>query len=239
MVNHKNFNRALFSAFGLIGLSISFYLVVTYRKELSFLYTSPQGLRCYVRGWGWYGPLIFIGLQVLQVVVFIIPGEITQLAGGYLFGFWVGLLYSLIGIALGSSFNFSVARVLGKPLVLRIFGPKKIEKFAHLMESSKAKRVLFLLFLLPGFPKDLLCYVAGLGSYRFPYFLLLSTLGRLPGLIISSYLGDAAALQAWKEALIGLSLGALLLATGWWVRGKFLHKNKDEDLSSGLPPEEV
>lgn len=240
--------RILLSLLSFIGLFISLYLVIKYRSELRLLYSSPYALRVYMEGWGVYGPLLFMGLQVLQVIVFIIPGEVTQFAGGYFFGFWYGLFYSLVGITLGSAFNFFVARILGKPFILRIFGKERVERFVQLMESTQAKGVVLVLFILPGFPKDFLCYVVGLTRYGFPYFLLVSTLGRLPGLLVSSYLGDAAALQAWKEAIVALGLGAVLFALGMWGRRKFLsrHSNlkipgsgKEGPPSSGSPPEGV
>ena len=237
--------RIFLSLLGLIGLISSLYLAIRYRLELRLLYSSPYALRGYMEGWGVYGPLLFMGLQVLQVIVFIIPGEFTQFAGGYFFGFWHGLFYSLVGITLGSTFNFFVARVLGKPFILRIFGKERVERFVQFMESTQAKGVVLVLFILPGFPKDFLCYVVGLTRYGLPYFLLLSTLGRLPGLLMSSYLGDAAALQAWKEAIIALGIGAVLFALGMWGRRKFLsrHSNlkipgpgKEGPPSSGSPP---
>ena len=240
--------RIFLSLLSFIGLFISLYLVIKYRSELRLLYSSPYALRAYMEGWGVYGPLLFMGLQILQVIVFIIPGEVTQFAGGYFFGFWHGLFYSLVGITLGSTFNFFVARALGKPIILRIFGKERVERFVQLMESSQAKGVVLVLFIFPGFPKDFLSYVVGLTRYGFPYFLLVSTLGRLPGLLVSSYLGDAAALQAWKEAIVALGIGAVLFALGMWGRRKFLsqHSNlkipssgKEGPHSSGSPPEGV
>jgi uncharacterized membrane protein YdjX (TVP38/TMEM64 family) len=247
-VNRKGYKRIGLFSLSALGFLISVYLVFRYRAELRLLYSSPKALRAYLQGWGAYGPLLFIGLQILQVVVFVIPGEITQLAGGYLFGFWFGLFYSLAGITLGSMFNFSVARVVGKPLILRIFGTERVERFVELMESTRAKWVLFFLFLLPSFPKDVLCYVVGLTRYRFPYFFLVSTLGRLPGLVIATYLGDAASLHAWKEASIALAIGVLLFVLGMRARNRFLSRHsklknavpeREGNPSSGSPPEGV
>ncbi len=245
-MDRNTLKRILLFILSSLGLFLSLYLVFRYRSELSLLYSSPYALRTYIKGWGIYGPLLFIGLQILQVIVFIIPGEITQLTGGYLFGFWFGLFYSLVGITLGSMFDFFVARVLGKPVVLKIFGKERVEKFIDLMESAQAKGVLLFLFILPGFPKDLLCYLVGLTRYGFFYFLLVSTLGRLPGLVISSYLGDAAALYAWKEASIALVIGGILFVLGIWARKKFLSRHtklknpmpeREGPPSPGSPPE--
>ena len=240
--------RIFLSTLSFICVFLSLYLVIRYRQELRLLYSSPYALRMYMKGWGIYGPLLFMGLQILQVIVFIIPGELTQFAGGYLFGFWYGLFYSLLGITLGSAFNFFAARILGKPIIRRIFGKGKVEQFVQLMESTRAKGVVLVLFILPGFPKDFLSYVVGLTRYGFPYFLLMSTLGRLPGLLISSYLGDAAALQTWKKASIALGIGALLFALGMWGRRKYLSRQSnltsprsdtEEPPSPGSPPEGV
>ncbi len=216
----KKKTRFRYGFAGLV-LILSIVLVLVYRRELYLLYHSSKALRAYIKGLGLYGALFFIGLQILQVIVFLIPGEVTQVTGGYIFGFWYGLLYSLIGITIGSIFNFFASRTLGKPFILRLFGSERVNSFLQVMDSPRAKRILFLLFLIPGLPKDSLCYVSGLCRYRFPFFLAVSTIGRLPGLIVSNLLGDAAALHAWRKLSIAGSIVILLFLAGIWGRRMF------------------
>jgi uncharacterized membrane protein YdjX (TVP38/TMEM64 family) len=99
------------------------------------------------------GPLLCIAAQFVQVVIFAIPGEITQLAAGYVFGVWRGFLYSVIGIMLGSAFNFYFSRIVGRPTLLRFISRKTLDKVDTTLNSAKGKSGLFLLFLLPGLPQ--------------------------------------------------------------------------------------
>jgi uncharacterized membrane protein YdjX (TVP38/TMEM64 family) len=105
-----------------------------------------------MRQGGWRGPLICIGIQFLQVVVFVIPGEITQVAAGYVFGAWFGFLYSVIGIMLGSAFDYTFARLVGRPAVEKLVGPARLQRIDAALESPKGRSALFVLFLMPGMP---------------------------------------------------------------------------------------
>ena len=208
----------------LIGFPLLFVvmitLVVVFRRSLWEIFSSPQQLRDWVGEWGVAAPLIFIALQILQVVIFIIPGEVPQIAAGYLFGFWWGTLYSVGGIAAGSAVNFWLARWLGVPFVRRLFKPQSIETVNRIAGSSRAQIGFFLLFLIPGIPKDILCYVAGLSPMRFFYFLGVSTLGRLPGIVGSTLIGSAAAEKRWV-VVITLSAAALaLFLAGFLLRDR-------------------
>ena len=116
-------------------------------------------------------PLVYVAIQVLQVFVFVIPGDTVQIAGGYLFGFWLGLLLTILGIAAGSSINFWLARALGRPLLERFFPKHQIDRLSAVANGSRAQVGFFLLFVIPGIPKDILCYIAGISPLKFPFFL--------------------------------------------------------------------
>ena len=151
-----------------------------------------------------------MGIQALQVVVFAIPGEFVQIAGGFLFGGWVGTLLSVAGILIGSTIAFFLARLLGRPFVAALFSADQVERVERLLASPSARTIFFLLFLIPGIPKDILCYVAGASPIGFWFFVGASTLGRLPGIAGSSIIGSAAATQRWTVLVI-VSVAALAL----------------------------
>jgi uncharacterized membrane protein YdjX (TVP38/TMEM64 family) len=195
-------------------------IVWVFREQLYSIFASPAQLRDWVSAWGYIAPLVFIALQFVQVVLFVIPGEVAQAAGGYIFGMWAGILYSVVGILLGSTFNFFLARLLGVPFVRAVFGAERLSSFDRVLTSGRATVAFFLLFLIPGIPKDALCYVAGLSTLRFPLFMLVSTTGRLPGIVGSSALGGAAANKMWiTVATIGLVALALFIV-GVAYRGR-------------------
>jgi uncharacterized membrane protein YdjX (TVP38/TMEM64 family) len=211
---------AVFAAILTLGL--------VFRREIWALFSSSERLRTWIAAAGLKAPLLFVGVQALQVVVFFIPGEIPQIAGGYLFGVWQGALLSLAGITLGASFNFLMARLLGVPFVRALFPGKDVERVRRLAESGRARLTFFLLFLIPGIPKDILCYAAGLSSLSLGVFLLYSSLGRLPGVLGSAMMGEAAAGERWL-----LAGGLMLLAVALFVVG-FLLRDRLQALLARL-----
>jgi uncharacterized membrane protein YdjX (TVP38/TMEM64 family) len=121
-----------------------------------------------------------MGLQALQVIIAPIPGELTGIRGGYLFGQWVGLLYSTIGLTAGSVAAFAVGRWLGAHYVQKLVSPDIWRKMGFIVEAEGAI-LCFIIFLIPGLPKDMTCYLFGLSPMPFWIFAVVSTLGRIPG----------------------------------------------------------
>lgn len=151
------------------------------------------------------GPLLCIAAQFVQVVIFAIPGEITQLAAGYVFGVWRGFLYSVIGIMLGSAFNFYFARVVGRPALEHFISRKTLDKVDKALNSAKGKSALFLLFLLPGAPKDAMCYGAGFTGMNLMEFVIITGLARSPALFASILIGAHASRGDYRSMiLVGL-----------------------------------
>jgi uncharacterized membrane protein YdjX (TVP38/TMEM64 family) len=207
--------------------------VIVWHDALWSIFASGARLRDWVAGWGAWAPLVFVALQTVQVIVFVIPGEVTQIAAGYLFGAWLGTVLSVTGILVGSTVAFFLARLLGKPFVGALFPGEQLARAEKLLSSRSARMVFFLLFLIPGIPKDILCYVAGLSPLRFPFFIGASTLGRLPGIIGSSVIGTAAASGKWILLAIVSAAALLLFTAGFLLRprieawiGRFAERRK-------------
>ncbi len=167
-------------------------------------------------------PLVFIGLQLVQVVAFIIPGEVPQIAGGYIFGVFFGSLYSCIGIGIGSVISFIVAKYLGKPFIVSVFQKNHVKRFEQFTERKSIRTLFFFLFVIPGIPKDSLCYVAGITKIRLLPFLLLSMAGRLPGIIGSAYIGKAMSEKRWLIAGIIAGVAVVLFTLGYFLRKKIV-----------------
>jgi uncharacterized membrane protein YdjX (TVP38/TMEM64 family) len=169
-----------------------------------------------MRSGGARGPLLCIAIQFVQVVIFIIPGEITQVAAGYVFGAWLGFVYSLTGILLGSAFAYGAGRFIGRTFVERLLSPGALSRLDEIRESKRTRVALFLLFLLPGAPKDALSYGAGVSGLRLTEFVLISGLGRLPALLASSLFG--AQLYERDYVSMALTAAAALLVIGLFWR---------------------
>lgn len=200
----------LFLAFvGIVAGAV--YLL--YATSLMQLFVNPRELLAFIEEHRAYAAFVFIGLQVLQVVAAPVPGEVTGFAGGIVFGPFWGIVYSTIGLTIGSWLAFMLARLLGRPLVERVVSPEIIRRYDYVMRH-KGLFLAFLLFLIPGFPKDYLCYLLGLGHMRQRDFLLVSAAGRLLGTVLLT-LGGSYFREARYVALftvVGISLALILIA---------------------------
>ncbi len=138
------------------------------------------------------GPLSFVGfilLQASQVIISPIPGEVTGLIGGFLYGKFLGIILSTIGLTAGSLMAFSLSKWLGRPFVEKFVKKETLDRYDYLLHH-KGAFLVFLLFLIPGFPKDYLCYILGLGHLNTKEFLVISTIGRFMGTVLLTLGGD-------------------------------------------------
>jgi len=150
--------------------------------------TDKDRVKATIKAAGPLAPLLFIAIQALQVILAPIPGEATGFIGGYLFGIPLGLLYSTLGLTLGSLAAFLLGRWLEKRFVTRVVSPETMQRFDFLMERQGAL-VAFILFLIPGFPKDYLSLILGLSPMDLWVFLVICTIGRLPGTLMLTLQG--------------------------------------------------
>ncbi|MFA5674967.1 MAG: TVP38/TMEM64 family protein [Christensenellales bacterium] len=161
------------------------------------IFESKEHLKQYVSSFGVLAPLAFFLLQFFQVVFAPIPGGVTTAVGGMLFGFVYGFIISIVSVILGSICAFYLGRWFGRPLVERIAGKQAVEKYL-LTVSSRQRVMLFLMFLLPFFPDDLLCMVAGLSAMRIKTFFIIILFSRPWGFAIFAFLGsNALSLPFW------------------------------------------
>jgi uncharacterized membrane protein YdjX (TVP38/TMEM64 family) len=174
--------------------------------------TDQERFKTWIASYGVYAAVVFIAAQFVQVVIFFIPGEVTQCAGGYLFGAWLGLVLSYLGITLGSLTAFALARLFEHRATDWLVARQTVRQFDRLIYGKSGFWPLFLLFVIPGIPKDLLCYIAGLTPMPVRTFLVLSTIGRFPGVFLSSLFGNGVAKRSWT--VVGLSIGITLVLLG-------------------------
>jgi len=190
--------------------------VVRYR-EMARFYSSRREMRRFLKRAGPYAPLVFVALQALQVIVAPVPGEATGFLGGYLFGTTLGFLYSTIGLTLGSSLAFGLGRRLGLPLVRRLVPEAIYHRFDFLARTG-AEMVTFVLFLIPGFPKDILCFILGLSPMPFGMFLVITAFGRMPGTWLLSVQGAQVRSAHYLEFFLCLVIAAAAIVLGYNYR---------------------
>ena len=166
------------------------------------------------------GPLSFVGfiiLQAIQVIAAPIPGEVTGFIGGYLYGIVIGIVLSTIGLTIGSWVAFTLSRVLGRPFVEKFIKKKTIERYDYLLHH-KGAFLVFLLFLIPGFPKDSLCYILGLGHLTTKEFLIISTVGRFAGTVLLTLGGSYIHNQQYYRFLYFWALLSLRFFYQWHIK---------------------
>lgn len=163
---------------------------VVFRHEIWALITS-QAARDefveWVRSHGLAGMLVFLGLEIFQIVVAVVPGEPVQLMAGALYGPAGGLALCLVGILIGSTMIYFFVRALGAKAI----DPAVLHKYRFLQDEKRVRSALYLLFFLPGMPKDLLTYLGPFLPLKPGEFLLICTLARFPCLLASTVAGDS------------------------------------------------
>lgn len=185
----------------------------------------------FVKGYGGAGIIIIFILQILQIIVALIPGEFVEFAAGSLFGWMGGFILCLAGVLAGEFLVFKIVRVWGEDFVLRIAGNKKLEKFKFLQSEKKLRRITFILYFLPGTPKDLLAYIMPLTKISIKDFILISSFARIFSIISSTYAGDAFAekdytkLLAIYAAILSVSAIGYIIYKIWEKRYGKKHKD--------------
>lgn len=165
---------------------------------------------------------IYIGAQLLQIIICIIPGQELQFAAGYMYGFWLGYAFSLIGAALGTIVTYYLARLLGHDAMHMIFGEEKMNSVVEQIRGKKGIIIIFLIYLIPGVPKDLCNYAAGLSEIRLDRFLIVSLIGRSPGMMGSLLIGNQLVNGQYTSAIIIGIVAVVLCVLGLIFRKKVM-----------------
>ena len=178
----------------------------------------------WVAGFGFKGVLVLFGLQVLQVVVAVIPGGPVQLIAGAAYGPWMGLLILMTGCAAATVIVFFLVRKFGNPLVIRFFGADVINTWGFFRDEKKTAMVTFILFLIPGTPKDTLTYMAPLTRLSLVQFTMISVFARFPAMFSSTVMGDAFMQGKWLSFLMVFGITALIGILGIQFRDQIIRR---------------
>lgn len=210
----------------IILASIFFIAVVTYliwdavsRGPITRFLTDADQLAATVQSAGIFGPILYILLQILQTVVAPIPGQVVGSIGGLLFGPW-GILWTTIGTLIGCYIVFRLARRFGRTLVQKLFKKSAIDKFDFIISSKYAAVILFLIFLLPGFPDDIICYIAGLTSIPIRNLMFILILGRIPLIIFTNFFGMGIGHADLRVIAVLAILGVIIFGISVWQRDR-------------------
>ncbi len=207
--------------FDILAILIIFGLLIYFARPFFNFLAQQQSAAQFILKYGTLGPLILIGLEAFQEMVIGLPG-ITTIAG-YTFGPIWATIYSLLGGTIGAIIAFYIARLLGRPILKRFVGEKKLSKFDNFARGRGGVFTLFLFFLIPFLPDTLACYTAGLSPLSLPVFIIITLLGRFPPVFIAAFFGSKIKLGYSTSLLIYLIVIGLVLAIFYLFKDKIEH----------------
>lgn len=191
---------------------------------ISWPYVSSQEkVRQIIQSFGIYAPIAFIFLHILQVLISPFPGQFIGILAGYLFGFWFGLFLVLIGLTLGGLAAFLLVRKYGRPFAEKVIKKDVLAKFDRAFEKGGVFAI-FLMFLFPFFPDDMLCFACGLTKMKVRTFLFIVIFGRMPGFVILTLAGAGIGSYDFRIILMTIVVAALLFGILIFVDLKFVKK---------------
>ncbi len=190
----------------LVGIPLYIYF---FHKDILDEMSSLENVKSFLEANKGYSALIIMATQCIQIVICFIPGQWIQIASGYFFNIPFSLALALIGAFVGSVITYYLAKLLGHDAMHLFFGEEKMKDMIHKLNSKKAVIVIFLIFLIPGIPKDLCNYAAGLSEMRLKPFLIVSLIGRTPAMLGSIIIGRQLYLGGYGIA-IGVAVFAVI-----------------------------
>ncbi len=225
------------------GLLIAFFITAIFIGILLFcfadqisLYVSkvrswlePERLQKAIDGLGFWGIFVLFLAQVLQIIIAFIPGEAVELVAGAMYGTWGGFVICMVGILVAQSFVFFMMRRYGQKLLYRFVKKEEVEKYQFLQSTEKLRSIVFVLFLIPGTPKDILTYVAGLSTIDMKSFLILSIVARIPSVITSTLAGSQFGSGDYSTSIIIFLATAVIGLLGIELHKRFMKKIADKE----------
>ena len=205
------------------------FLTIAIGKPLLAFVSEPEAFRDWVASKGVLGAFIFMGLNILQVFLAIIPGGPFEIGAGYAFGIPLGTLLCDIAMTLGGVINFLLVRKFGMRFIELFTTREKIESIKFLKLNKKSTSLLFLFFLLPGTPKDLLCYAVGLTNIKLSTWTIINFVGRFPAILLSAMSGSALGEQRYEIFILAMAIILVLYLLGVFLYNKY---NKNTEIVS-------
>jgi uncharacterized membrane protein YdjX (TVP38/TMEM64 family) len=201
------------------------------------LYVDKHFLKQTLREWGILAPVLFMLLQALQVIISPIPGDATGFLGGYLFGEWLGLVYSTIGLTFGSVASFWIGRWLGEHYVRNLVSKETWERLGFIVEAEGAI-LCFIVYLIPGLPKDIMCYLFGISPMPLWVFALVSGVGRMPGTWVLSAQGAHTATGDYLQLILISAVCAAIALPLYYYRHRLVRWLRGRSGAQGLSGKE-
>lgn len=214
MIKERNLKK--YAGQGIIWTSLIILFIVAYYyfSNRFTVFKDPYALKELILSFGHYSIIVFVLIQILQVIVFFIPGEVVQIVGGYVFGPILGSILSSIGIITGSFIGYYIAKILGRNRINNLIEKRNLTRIKKILDAGSNRLVILIIYFIPGIPKDLLVYVAGISKVTIRDFIVYSSIGRVPWIIISAFFGHGVHNQNYLSVIIIAVVASLLFLIG-------------------------
>lgn len=225
VLKEKEYNnsRKIFSIISLvIIIALSLLATLFVYKWLSSF--SESEFKDYINSFGILAPLVLLSLQILQVFIALIPGEILESGAGFAFGPYFGTIICYLGVAIGSTLIFLLTRKFGVKLVEIFISREKINELKFINTEKKLNTLIFLLFFIPGTPKDLITYFVGLTNIKLGTFLIISLIARIPSVISSTFGGHLLGTGHYLGAIILYAITGAVSLIGLIIYNAYLKR---------------
>lgn len=203
-------------------------LLIIYGPRVLNYFKDPalrEKFKNFIESLGFFGVFVYILVIVIQIIVAFIPGEPFELLAGIMYGTFGGLLISLIGAFIGSTIVFLLVKKFGKRITNKFFSEEKMQKYKFLNSERNRNRLLFIIFLIPGTPKDLLTYFAPLTPIKYSSYIIITTIARIPSIITSTIAGESILEGDYHIAIIVYGITFLLTIFGILI-DNYIQKKK-------------
>ncbi len=217
--------KRTFSIISILIFITAIAMLTSIAVPLIVNYNNPENFKEYIDSLGSWGFVIMFFMQLAQIIVAFIPGEAVEFVAGALYGWFWGLIFCCVGIILGQFIIFCAVKFLGRDFAEKVAGSKIMNKYEFLHNEKKLKSIIFILFFLPGTPKDLLTYFIPLTSINIKEFLIITTLARIPSVLSSTYAGSVFSEQN-HFLLLAVYAGILLFTLIGVITFKIAFKTK-------------
>ena len=204
--------RGIAAAIGVAVLGVGLYVFVS--RYAGFI-TNRDALQAWLDGFGVFAPVVFIGLQALQVIVAPIPGQVVAVVAGFLFGSFWGTVYSLTGVLIGSAIAFSLSKRFGRSFVESVLHEDVVARFDDFVDTVGVPG-LFAFVVIPGLPDDAICFLSGLTKWSLPTFIAVIAVGRLPAYVLAVHAGGEIANGRFLSAIALIVLIVVASAVGYY-----------------------
>lgn len=191
-----------------------------------------EAFKSFVDDMGFGGWLITLGIQLLQIFIALIPGEPVELMLGYVWGPWLGTITCLIGVFIGTAVIYLAVRKLGMPFVKKMVGTDDLTRYKFLSDKNKVELTVFILFFIPGTPKDALTYIAPIAPINPVKYLLIATFARIPSIVTSTILGDSIAQGDYLMAVIVFVITAAISVSGIIFGNRYIDRRSQKVLDA-------